>query len=219
MKLSELDAVVFDMDGVIFDTETTALRSWQDAADAHGLGDITRTALKCVGRNTVETMKIFEEAYGERVSIEQMHAECVMRFREIVQLEGIPVKKGARELLDHLKQSGAKVALASSTNYETVVSELKAADLFHYFQVIVGGDMTERSKPEPDIYLLACKKLGADPRKSAAVEDSRNGLISASRAGMLPLLVPDIIKPDEEMLSLCHRKFDNLLEVKDYLEA
>ena len=219
MKLCELDAIVFDMDGVIFDTETIALRSWQDTADAHNLGDITETAMKCVGRSTVDTLRIFEEAYGDKVSIEAMHAECIERFNEIMQTEGLPIKKGARELLEHLRVNGAAVALASSTSYDRVVMELKDADLFKYFRVIVGGDMIEHSKPEPEIYLLACKKLGADPKKSAAVEDSRNGIISASRAGMMPFLVPDIIEPDEEMLRLAHRKFADLLEVKDYLEA
>lgn len=219
MKLNELDAVVFDMDGIIFDTETIALRSWQDAADAHGIGDISETAMKCVGRSTVDTLKIFEAAYGDKVSIEQMHIECITRFKEIIQAEGMPIKKGARELLEFLKQSGAKVALASSTSYETVVAELKDADLFKYFRVIVGGDMIKNSKPEPEIYLLACEKLGADPKKSAAVEDSRNGIISASRAGMYPFLVPDIIQPDEEMIRLSHKQFKDLLEVKEYLEA
>ena len=219
MKLNELDAVVFDMDGIIFDTETIALRSWQDAADAHGLGDISETAMKCVGRSTVDTLKIFEAAYGDKVSIEQMYIECITRFKEIIQTEGMPIKKGARELLEFLKQSGAKVALASSTSYETVVAELKDADLFKYFRVIVGGDMIKNSKPEPEIYLLACEKLGADPKKSAAVEDSRNGIISASRAGMYPFLVPDIIEPDEEMLKLSHKKFADLFDVKEYLQA
>ena len=219
MKLSELDAVVFDMDGVIFDTETIALRSWQDTADSHGLGDITQTAMKCVGRSTVDTLKIFEESYGDRVSIEQMHIECINRFNEIMQTEGLPVKLGTRELLEHLKANGAKVALASSTTYDRVVMELKDADLFKYFSVIIGGNMIEHSKPEPEIYLLACEKLGADPKKSAAVEDSRNGIISASRAGMMPFLVPDIIEPDEEMKQLAHKQFADLLEVKEYLEA
>lgn len=218
MKLNELDAVVFDMDGVIFDTETIALRSWQDTADAHGLGDITETAMKCVGRSTVDTIKIFEEAYGDRVSIDELHIQCVERFKEIMETEGIPEKKGARELLEFLNERGAKVALASSTSYDTVVRELKDADLFKYFSVIVGGNMIEHSKPEPEIYLLACEKLGVDPARSAAVEDSRNGIISASRAGMYPFLVPDIIRPDEEMIKLSHKQFNDLLEVKAYLE-
>ena len=79
--------------------------------------------------------------------------------------------------------------------------------------------MIKHSKPEPEIYLLACEKLGADPKKSAAIEDSRNGIISASRAGMYPFLVPDIIQPDEEMIRLSHKQFKDLLEVKEYLEA
>ena len=218
MKLNELDAVVFDMDGVIFDTETIALRSWQDTADAHGLGDITETAMQCVGRSTVDTIKIFEEAYGDRVSIDELHIQCVERFKEIMETEGIPEKKGARELLEFLNERGAKVALASSTSYDTVVRELKDADLFKYFSVIVGGNMIEHSKPEPEIYLLACEKLGVDPARSAAVEDSRNGIISASRAGMYPFLVPDIIQPDEEMIKLSHKQFKDLLEVKAYLQ-
>ncbi len=219
MKLSELDAVVFDMDGVIFDTETMALRSWQLVADAHGLGDITETAMKCVGRSTVDTIKIFEQAYGDKVDMNIVHNECVDTMKHLIETEGIPVKKGARELLEHLKQNGAKVALASSTTYDTVVKELEDADLLKYFSVIVGGNMIKHSKPEPEIYLLACEKLGVEPKSCAAVEDSRNGIISASRAGMMPFLVPDIIEPDDEMISLAYKQFTDLLEVRDHLEV
>ena len=219
MKLSELDAVVFDMDGVIFDTETIALRSWQDTADAHNLGDITETAMKCVGRSTVDTIRIFDEVYGDKVSIEAMHVECVTRFNEIMQTEGLPIKKGARELLEHLRASGAVVALASSTTYDRVVMELKDADLFKYFRVIVGGNMIEHSKPEPDIYLLACKKLGADPTKCIAVEDSRNGIISASRAGMMPLLSFDSVPSATSLLIFASMASDTLEADADDIEG
>ena len=214
-----LKAAVFDMDGLMFDTETLVYRNWQTMMDEAGypysLDDFKQT----VGKRKAEVQNFYFGRYGADFPYWDFSEKGRGMYLEYVAERGVPVKPGLHELLEYLRANGAVVALASSTTYDRVVMELKDADLFKYFRVIVGGNMIEHSKPEPDIYLLACKKLGADPTKCIAVEDSRNGIISASRAGMMPLLVPDILKPDEEMLKLAHAKFDDLLQVKDYLEA
>ncbi len=217
IKLEKLDAVVFDMDGVIFDTERLALRSWQVVADRNGLGDVTETANKCIGRNTADTMKIFEEAYGSRVSIAELYEQGKQVMQNIIKTEGLPLKEGVAELLGFLKEQGIKIGLASSTKQSVVREELTQAGLVDYFSVIVGGDMIEHSKPEPDIYLLACEKLCAEPKRAACIEDSFNGVISGHRAGLGVIMVPDLLEPDEDILALVDVYKKSLTEVRDYL--
>lgn len=215
-KLNEIDGIVFDMDGVIFDSERLGLKVWQTLADKYGLGDISAVAAQCIGRSTADTMQILDSAYGSKVSIEKLYDESRIVLQEIIAEKGLPLKSGAREILEFLKAVGVKVGLASSTSYRGVVSNLKMSGLLDCFEVIVGGDMIEHSKPEPEIYLLACEKLGVNPEKTYAVEDSKNGIISAFRAKMMPILVPDMIEPTEEMLSMSAAKFDTLT---DFMES
>lgn len=218
MNIENIDGIVFDMDGVIFDTERIGLECWKQIGKSHDLENVEEVCMKCIGRSTVDTMKIVEDNFGKFVPVEQLYAESRVAISEYINDNGLPMKKGVVELLTYLKNVGMKIGLASSTSYTTVVYNLKMADIFKYFSVIIGGDMIEHSKPNPEIYLLACKKMNINPTKSFAVEDSRNGIISASNAGMLPILVPDLIEPDSEMLSLSYVKKDNLLDFLDYIK-
>ena len=127
------------------------------------------------------------------------------------------MKTGVREILNFLQEAGYKIGLASSTKYESVIHHLETTGIREYFSVIVTGNMVEHSKPQPDIYLLACEKLGVKPDEAYAIEDSPNGIRAAHRAGMKPIMVPDMIKPDEEMKELSYQIFENLIEVKDFL--
>ena len=108
------------------------------------------------------------------------------------------------------------VGLASSTRRSRVLEQLEQANILLYFSVIVTGDMVEHSKPLPDIYLMACRKLGVKPDEAYAVEDSPNGIRSAHAAGMRPLMVPDMIAPDGEMEQLSYRIMKDLYEVLDF---
>ncbi|MBR1422457.1 MAG: HAD family phosphatase [Ruminococcus sp.] len=217
-KLDDVRAFVFDMDGVIFDSERLGLRCWQIVADRYDLGDISEIAKKCIGRSTKDTMMIFDQAYGDKVSVENLYTEAKTVMGELIEKEGLPLKSGVFELLGFLKESGIKLGLASSTSYKTVCAELKGAGLLDFFEVVVGGDMIEHSKPEPDIYLLACEKLEVAPVNAACVEDSFNGIISASRAGLHTVMVPDMLIPTDEILKLVEVYKQSLGEVKTYLE-
>ena len=205
------------MDGVIFDTEALSMRCWKKVGDRHGLENVEENIRLCIGRSTKDTKRIIQDAYGDKVDLDLLYAESREVIREAFEREGIPLKDGARETLNWLHDSGVKVGLASSTSYDTVVREMSEVGLIGCFDVIIGGDMVENSKPQPDIYLLACEKLGVDPKNTLAVEDSRNGIISASTAGMIPVLIPDLIEPDEEMLDKSYVKLDNLTEFKNKL--
>lgn len=122
-----------------------------------------------------------------------------------------------RELLQYLKEEKIPVGLASSTRLAAVEEELKQAGLYDYFRVVVGGDQLKRSKPEPDIYLMACEKMGISPENAYAVEDSYNGIRAAYSAGMMPIMVPDLLPATEEMREKSIAVFDDLLQVKRFL--
>ena len=213
--MTGFDGVVFDMDGVIFDTETVGLRSWEAVGKRHGFENVLHYARECIGRSTKDSMKIMTQAYGD-IDIAALKDECEREFADIIAREGLIFKKGARELLDWLKENGIKTAIASSTSRAGVLSHLKRTGTEDRFLFIVGGDMVENSKPEPEIYLKACEGLGTAPANTFAIEDSNNGMISAHRAGMRALLVPDIVENTAEAKSYAERIFSDLFEVKEY---
>ncbi len=201
-------AAVFDMDGVLFDTEALCLESWKAVADEKRLDDrydvkIKDVFMKCIGTTELRTKEIVLESYGDDFEYDNLRREASVWFHNYIDEYGMPVKSGAVELLGYLRRVGLPIALASSTRYEKVIEELESAGLAGYFDVIVGGDMLKRSKPAPDIYLMACEKLGISPSVSAAVEDSFNGVRSAYSAGMKVIMVPDLLMPDEEMRGKC----------------
>ena len=123
------------------------------------------------------------------------------------------------EILEYLKNSGKKIALASSTKKQKVISQLQDAGILNYFDEIVTGDMVEKSKPEPDIFLLACEKIGVSPERAYAIEDSYNGIRSAYRGGLRPIMVPDLLPADQEMKNMAEAVIDNLENVVMYLKG
>lgn len=211
--------IVFDMDGVLFDTEALCKKSWELIAEEQGIADMDVIFMQCVGRNANDTRELILNHYGKDFPYDEFCAKSSTWFREWIEKNGMPVKPGVKELLNYLKDSGYRIGLASSTRRERVLAQLEAAGIVAYFSVVVGGDMVVHSKPEPDIYLMACEQLGVSPKEACAIEDSPNGIRSAHRAGMTPFMVPDLIAPDEEMRNLSFRIFKDLAEVKEFLQA
>lgn len=213
-----MKSVIFDMDGVLFDTEALCMQAWMEVAAKWGLPDMEKVFPLCIGLNTNDSRQVVFDAYGEDFDYPLFREHAGAWFRDYVGKNGIPVKPGVREILEWLKSAGYAVGLASSTKRESVLRHLKHTGLEDYFSVVVGGDMVEHSKPLPDIYLLACERLGVEPGETYAIEDSPNGIRSAHAAGMCPIMVPDIIAPDEEMGRLSYIILKNLVEVRDFLQ-
>ena len=139
-------------------------------------------------------------------------------FHRQIERNGAPVKTGVREILEYLRRAGYPVGLASSTARPSVEDLLERAGIRGFFRTLTTGDMVEHSKPCPDIYLLACGSLGAEPAQTMAVEDSPNGIRAAWEAGMIPVMVPDLILPDQEMRDKSALICGDLLEVMGYLD-
>lgn len=214
-----MKAVVFDMDGVLFDTEILCMKSWMAAAEANGLPGMEEVFPKCIGCNANDSRRFVMEAYGEDFDYTGFRKQASDWFWDYIEKNGLPVKPGAEKILKWLKENGWKIGLASSTKKTSVKSHLEQAGLENYFSVVVTGDMVEHSKPEPDIYLLACRELSVNPQETYAIEDSPNGIRSAHGAGMKPLMVPDMLPPDEEMRRLSAGIFEDLNQVLDFLET
>lgn len=209
-------AVIFDMDGVIFDSERLVLECWEKIGAKYHLEGMREAFLPCIGTNDIRTREIVLEHYGADFPYDEFRRESSLLYHGIVDQGGLPVKVGVQELLSYLAENDIPIAVASSTRLEVVMQELKHAGLYECFSVVMGGDQLKRSKPEPDIYLMTCEKLGVRPANAYAIEDSYNGIRSAYSAGMKPIMVPDMLPPTEEMRQKSVIVLDNLLQVKDW---
>lgn len=214
-------AVVFDMDGVLFDTERIGVQCWTEAAEPTGLQNAREIARMCIGRTIPGTKEVFmEEAAKQGVALdfEKLHEDCARLILEKEERDGLPVKPGVHEILEYLYERKIPVALATSSKKDIVLSHLEKTGITKYFRKIVTGDMVSHGKPAPDIYIKACEELEAAPENVIAIEDSFNGIRSASAAGLHPIMVPDQLQPTEEIPLLAETKCDSLLEVRKLLQ-
>lgn len=212
-----MKAVLFDMDGVIFDSERAVLGVWREIAAQMGLEGIDGVFVDCVGVNKQLTEKIFHAAYPA-LDFEEFDEAVRERFHALYSGGRLPVKPGAREILAELKAAGIPLALASSTRSEAVRQELDEAGLLTFFDVVVGGDRVKRSKPDPEIFLTACSLLGAQPQDCYVIEDSFNGIRAARAGGFHPVMVPDMLPPDAEMREKAEIIVKDLFEAERYLK-
>lgn len=212
-----IKAVVFDMDGVIFDSERLVLECWKEVADKYGIEDIEDACRECLGINAALTRERMLRRYGADFLYDAYKKEASALFHSLYDGGRLPQKPGVHQLLQYLKDENVRVALASSTRQAVVFQELKDGGLLQYFDKVVCGDMVERSKPAPDIFLKACEELAVKPADAYAVEDSYNGIRAAHAAGMRPIMVPDLAEPTEEMERLAEVILFSLDEVREYL--
>ncbi len=217
--MKDFKAVVFDMDGVIFDSEKRVVECWKVIAEKYGVPDIEAACRECFGCNQQVAKERFLKRYGEDFPYVEYKKEMSDLFHERYDNGNLPMLPGVVEILTFLKENNKKIALASSTRRVSVENGLTWAGIIDYFDAIICGDMVERSKPEPDIFLKACEALGVSPGEAYAIEDSYNGIRAAHRGGLLPIMVPDMMEPDKEMEELSVSILDDLNKVKDYLEC
>lgn len=215
----DYDAVVFDMDGVIFDSERAVMQCWKELAKKYNIPDIEQAVLSCTGTTMKRTREIMLETYGAEFPYDTYAKESSVIYHSRYDGGRLPMKPGVVELLTFLKEEGKKIALASSTRRQTVTYQLKDAGILDFFDQVICGDMVERSKPAPDIFLKACEELGVKPERAYAIEDSYNGIRAAHAGKLHPIMVPDLLPETAEMREKAEVVLSSLLEVISYLKV
>ena len=216
--------VIFDMDGVISDSEAVYLAGHLHAARLYGLPeeDMRRAVGLAVGVTDEIERRIMMETFGHLPQYDYNKAfrACREYFSNVVESGQMELMPGAEEILRVLHQKGVPVGLASSSPRHMIEKVLERHDVLQYFDAIVSGDMVERSKPDPEIFLKCAARLGIreqDYDKTYVIEDSYNGIRAAWAGGFVPVMVPDMLPPDQEMREKSAFIFRDLQELKAFL--
>ena len=206
-------AVIFDMDGLLLDTERIFLDAFKKTCGELGFKFDMSLFVKLIGTNSVKTKDIMINGFGRGFSYDRFRENWIRNVTGYLANHSIPLKKGALNLLEKIKRTKLPMAVATSTACNDALRSLKGAGIDRYFLFVIAGDQVEKGKPDPEIYLKAAGRLDVDPKECIVFEDSENGVKSAFAAGMDVIQVPDLVKPSDEIKALGHRIFDSLDDV------
>lgn len=219
MKIDEtkqIKAVIFDMDGVLLDSESVCDRCFEQAAIEQNIEDRKPVIEDARGMGKPSFMDFIAKTYGDKIDTELLWNRASELFHIVEDKEGLSLLPFVKEILEYLKPN-YKIALASSTRRSSVERQMKATGIWDFFDVTVCGDDVQNTKPSPEIYQKAVKDLNLLPENCLAIEDSLNGIKSGTSAGLKVIMVPDQVKPDEQIKSLVWKIFDSLGELKSIL--
>ena len=206
--------VLFDMDGVVIDTEKLYTRFWREAAEDLGYPMTLEQALQMRSLGSGPSQAKLDSFFGPGVvKYDALRARRIELMESFIAEHGVEEKKGIRELLAHLKEKGVPCAITSSSSVPLIRRHLGDLGLLDGFTALCSGKDVPNGKPAPDIYLHGAAVLGVKPENCLAIEDSPAGLEAAWRAGCMAIIVPDQDQPDDTTLSRSFAKADSLLEV------
>lgn len=216
-NMEKIRAVLFDMDGVLLDTESVCRICWEKEAEKNGLSNIQDIFMQCVGTNKSDTQRILSKYLPSQDAVTNFLKHTSELFTVVEKEQGLNKMPFVVECLEMLKKKGFTLAVASSTRAAKVHPQLTSAGIHDYFETFTTGDTVIHSKPDPEIYLKAAASLNLKPEECVAIEDSPNGVRSATSAGIKCIMVPDLIMPDDEMKTKAWKIFNNLKETADFL--
>lgn len=213
-----IKAVLFDMDGTVLDTEILYSQAWKKAFEKETRKFEEKIFNQCVGLSSVLCEELVDEFYGEKGIFRRTLKTASEWMRYYAETEGIPIKTGFYKLSDFLRENGVKAVIATSSTHEDAVRSLTCAGIIDRFDGIVGGSIAERGKPYPDPYIKAAELAGAARSDCLAVEDSKNGVISATEAGIKCVYIKDILDIPAEVEKLAFRRVNSLDEIIDIIK-
>lgn len=201
---------VFDMDGLMIDSERLVYSIWQEMMDECGREYSLDIFKKSIGLRAEDSERYYKSVYGSNFDYAGFKAESRIRYFKRIEKNGVPTKKGLYEIFDYLKSKNYKISLATSTSSDTALKIMKKINLYDRFDAFVCGDDVKIGKPDPEVFLVAAKKLCLEPKDCVAFEDSINGIKSAFAAGMTTVMVPDLLKPTKEIEPMINFLCDDL---------
>ena len=214
-----IKAVLFDMDGLMVDTESLATEAFIHSAKKQGYDMTKEETLLVLGFTTKSIYEFWENYFkNSDVSGKQLVDDHYKYIENILFTIGPRKMPYIEELLKYLKESNYKVAVASSSNMNHIINNMEKTGLKKYIDEFASGAEVENGKPAPDVFLLAAERLGVKPEECLVLEDSKAGVIAGSSAGAKVIMVPDMFKPDEECKERTYRIVGNLGEVISILE-
>ena len=210
--------VLFDMDGLVLDTETLYTRFWREAAAEIGRPMTWEQALGMRSLNKVRSQAYLDRTLGPGIDYDRLRAIRIRRMDAFIAAHGVEAKPGIRELLGYLHGQKIPCAITTSSPLDRVQAHLTPLGLYDQFDQLCSGYEVAHGKPDPDIYLYGASRLRLDPRDCLALEDSPAGIESAFRAGCLPVVIPDQDQPDAETCRRSFAKADSLADIIDLIE-
>lgn len=217
--MSKPGALIFDMDGLLLDTEGLYKRAWRQAANEAGFDLTDELYLKLIGITIADCELVLVENFGETFPLETFRTRAASLYKELHESEGLQLKPGVRELLIWAKENGIPCAVGTSTFTEEAKQRLEHHKLSEYFQAVIGGDMVDKGKPNPDIFLKAQGALGVPAANCLILEDAHSGLVAAKAGGMRSCLVPDLLPASAASRELAEVVGDSLHDIRSWLAA
>ena len=215
-SMSECKAIIFDMDGLMIDTERLALQAWQLAGADFRFPISDDIFITMVGRNRWDSDRTLVEVFGSDFPVDAVRKRYRTYLDGWIDEGKLAVKSGLLELLGFLDEISMPKAVATSTEYERAIHKLSLTNLLDHFPIVIAGDQVEKGKPAPDIFLAAAARLDILPERCFVLEDSDVGIQAAYNAGMTPVMIPDMKSPSEKSLTFAHKIFEGLEEFHDY---
>jgi HAD superfamily hydrolase (TIGR01509 family) len=211
--MADIRAVIFDMDGLMFDTEPLSLSSWKDAAKQFGYELSDEFLRSLIGRNYQDVRPLIFQQTGEEFPLDDVFKVRLQLTFDTIEANGVPLKPGLIELLDFLEQHDLPKAVGTSADHRRAHLIMEQSGLLHRFKRVVSASDVGIGKPAPDIFLKAAEHLNVEPHHCLVLEDSESGILAAHRAEMKSALIPDLKPPSQEIAALADYQFTSLTEV------
>lgn len=209
--------IIFDMDGLMFDTEAIGMRAYEEVGKEWGLPTGKDIYLTLIGLDKRDTCEKYRQLYGEDMDAELFYRQVGDRIEEIMERDGIPMKPGLLPLLNAIEEAEIPKIIASSTGQEGIRSYLKQCNLDDRFENTISSDQVKRGKPYPDIFLAACRKMGTAPEDALVLEDSPAGICAAHEGNIPVIAIPDLKEIPEEIREMCIAVEETLEDVIPYI--
>lgn len=215
--MNKIQMIIFDMDGLMFDTEAVTFRAFHECGEALGLRAEWEEFMSLIGIDMQSTCERYRILYGEDFNAEDFYKKVGERLFEILDQEGLPMKPGLLSLLTAIEEKGLKKVVASGSSVDSIKSHLKKSGILHRFDDIISSDEVEHGKPYPDVFLEICKRQGIEPKHALVLEDSTAGIQAACNGNIPVIGIPDLLEFSQETKESCMAVGETLLDVIPFL--